>query len=116
RMALDAGIPLAVYGRGWDNLPDGVWRAPYVDNHRLPEIYRRHGVVLADHWPDMARHGFIANRVFDAVASGARVLCDEVAGVHRVFDPRDVVVVRDRDDMRRAFDELRGSERDDDVP
>jgi GT2 family glycosyltransferase len=116
RMALDAGLPLTVYGRGWRDLPDGVWRGEYVENERLPEVYRRHGIVLADHWPDMARHGFVANRVFDAVASGARVLCDDVAGLHEVFDPRDVTVARNRDEMRRAFDELRRSERRDDVP
>ncbi|HEU5039130.1 MAG TPA: glycosyltransferase [Nocardioides sp.] len=116
RMALDAGVPLAVYGRGWEDLPDGVWRGAYVDNERLPELYREHGIVLADHWPDMARQGFIANRVFDAVASGARVLCDDVVGVHEVFDPRDVVVVRTADEVRDAVAELRRTPRRDDVP
>lgn len=114
RKALEAGVPLAVYGPGWDDLPDGVWRGPYVDNHRLPALYQRHGIVLADHWPDMARHGFIANRVFDAVASGARVICDEVVGVHDVFDPRDVVVVHDATDVSRAVTEMRRIPRADD--
>ena len=88
--AVEAGVELAVYGPGWEDLPDGLWRGEYVDNARLPELYHQHGIVLADHWPDMARAGFIANRVFDAVASGARVICDEVVGVHDVFDRRDV--------------------------
>lgn len=116
RMAVDAGVALTVYGRGWDDLPAGAWRGEYVDNRRLPELYHRHGTVLADHWPDMARNGFIANRVFDAVASGARVICDDVAGVHEVFDPRDVLVVRTPEDMGRAVAELRRTTREADVP
>ncbi len=55
RGALDAGIPLAVHGRGWDALPDGVWRSAYVANDQLPALYAEHALVLADHWPDMAR-------------------------------------------------------------
>ena len=36
--------------------------------------------MLADHHGDMAEEGFLANRLFDAVASGARVVSDPVAG------------------------------------
>ncbi len=84
--AAEAGIPLAVYGRGWQGLlPDGAWRREHVPNEELEELYHRHAVVLADHWPDMAAQGFIANRVFDAVAAGASVLSDPVAGIETVF-------------------------------
>ncbi|MDI6910897.1 glycosyltransferase [Nocardioides sp.] len=116
RMAVDAGVPLVVYGRGWHDLPDGVWQGDYVDNRRLPDLYNRHGIVLADHWPDMARHGFIANRVFDSVASGARVICDDVVGIHDVFDPRDVVVARDADELAHAVAEFRRTVRAADLP
>ncbi len=105
--AVESGVPLAVYGHGWEGLPEGIWQGKYVDNSRLPEIYRRHGIVLADHWADMAHHGFIANRVFDAVASGARVICDDVAGLHDVFDPHDVVVARTPGDIVAAVAQLR---------
>ncbi|WP_284533120.1 glycosyltransferase family protein [Nocardioides sp. T2.26MG-1] len=115
-LAVEAGVPLVVYGTGWEDLPEGAWRGAYVDNARLPDLYRRHGIVLADHWPDMARTGFIANRVFDAVASGARVVCDDVAGIHDVFDPRDVAVVHDADDLRRVVSEFRRTARAQDVP
>lgn len=114
--AVEAGVPLTVYGRGWEDLPAGAWHGEYVDNRRLPELYHRHGIVLADHWPDMARNGFIANRVFDAVAAGARVICDDVVGVHDVFDPRDVVVARTAEELAAAVAELERSPRGDDVP
>ena len=103
REALDAKIPLAVHGRGWDSLPDGVWRSAYVANDQLPELYAEHVLVLADHWPDMARHGFVANRVFDAVAAGAHVASDPVAGIDALFGP-EVRVVSDRHELRAAFD------------
>ena len=114
--ALAAGIPLAVYGRGWSDLPGGVWCGEYVDNRVLPELYARHGIVLADHWPDMARHGFIANRVFDAVASGARVICDDVVGVEEVFDPRDVRVARTPEEVSEAYAALSRVEAGEKVP
>jgi len=80
--AVTAGVPVEVHGPGWDAiLPDGHLRSPYVANDDLMTLYRTHGLVLADHWGDMATHGFLANRLFDAVAAGARVICDDVPGV-----------------------------------
>lgn len=101
--AVEAGVPVAVYGRGWDDLPADAWRAEQLPNDRLGELYRAHAVVIADHWPDMARHGFVANRVFDAVASGAHVLCDDVSGVAEMFPGR-VRVCRGPADLRAAYD------------
>lgn len=111
RAAADSGVPLAVWGKGWEGLPRGVWRGEYLDNHLVPEVYARHGVVLADHWPDMARNGFIANRVFDAVAAGAYVISDDVRGLHDVFDPADVAVARTPDDVADALEQFRASMR-----
>lgn len=103
RAAVAAGIPLAVHGQGWEGeLPPEVWRSRLVANEELPELYRRHSLVLADHWPDMAEHGFIANRVFDAVAAGTPVACDLVSGVDTVFGS-EVVLVKDADALRRLY-------------
>lgn len=84
--ALAAGIDLRVYGRGWaGKLPAGTLRGDYIPNDRLSAHYRGADRVLADHWEDMARHGFVQNRVFDAVASGARVVSDPVEGIEELF-------------------------------
>ena len=84
--ALAAGAPLAVFGPGWgDELPAGVLRGDYLPNDQLPQAYRSSRVVLNDHWPDMAAHGFINNRLFDAVATGARVVSDRVDGIEELF-------------------------------
>ncbi|WP_205474246.1 glycosyltransferase [Nocardioides sp. SYSU D00038] len=80
--ALAAGVPLVVHGPHWQGkVPDAVRGREYVPNHLLMQTYRDHGLVLADHWADMTAAGFLANRLFDAVASGARVVSDAVPGL-----------------------------------
>jgi glycosyltransferase involved in cell wall biosynthesis len=80
--AVAAGLDLAVYGTRWSGRLDPRYlRGEYVPNDRLGAAYRSAGVVLADHWPDMAAQGFLSNRLFDAVAAGARVVSDPVDGI-----------------------------------
>ena len=80
--AVAAGVDLDVHGIGWAETPaEPYWRSEYVANEDLMSLYRSHGIVLADHWGDMAREGFLANRLFDAVASGVRVVSDPVPGL-----------------------------------
>lgn len=86
RDAVEAGVDLSVWGEGWEALlPDGVHRGVFVPNDQLPALYRSARVVLNDHWDDMARDGFVSNRLFDAAASGALVVTDPVAGVDELF-------------------------------
>ncbi len=85
--AMQAGIDFEVHGPGWEGLiPAPVLRSSYVPNHEVTAVYRSRGLVLADHWDDMAREGFIANRIFDAVGAGARVISDDVPGIEDAFD------------------------------
>lgn len=42
-------------------------------------------MVLNDHWDDMREEGFVSNRIFDVLATGARLLSDEVAGLDAVL-------------------------------
>ncbi|TQL69405.1 GT2 family glycosyltransferase [Nocardioides albertanoniae] len=84
--AVAAGLPLSVYGHGWEPyIPRHHIKAQHMPNARLGAEYRAAGVVLNDHWADMREYGFISNRLFDAVASGARVISDDVAGLRDVF-------------------------------
>ncbi|WP_267421254.1 MULTISPECIES: glycosyltransferase family protein [unclassified Curtobacterium] len=86
RDAVEAGVDLSVWGEGWERLlPDGVHRGVFVPNDQLPALYRSARVVLNDHWDDMARDGFVSNRLFDAAASGALVVTDPIAGVDELF-------------------------------
>jgi len=84
--ALEAGLDLAVIGGGWaGRVPPGVVRAEFAPNPTLPALYRAAGVVLNDHWPDMAREGFLSNRLFDLTAAGARWVSDPAADLLEVF-------------------------------
>ena len=86
RDAMAAGIDVAVYGVGWDAfLPADRIRGEFIANDALPAAYAGSGVVLNDHWPDMAREGFLSNRLFDAAATGTRVLTDPATGLAEVF-------------------------------
>ncbi|WP_244932243.1 glycosyltransferase [Nocardioides sp. W7] len=101
RDAVEAGLPITVYGRQWEEiLPPGLVRAEFLDNAALGAAYRGAGVVLNDHWEDMRREGFVSNRIFDAVSSGARLVTDDVRGLDGLFGPS-VQVYRDQADLAR---------------
>lgn len=86
RDAVEAGLPLSVYGALWSGfVPRKMVKAKYLDNLELGAYYRRAGIVLNDHWEDMRVQGFVSNRLFDAVASGARVVSDHVDGMEELF-------------------------------
>lgn len=86
KAAVEAGLDLGVHGVGWEEfLPPERIRGTFLANPDLPAAYAAAGVVLNDHWSDMAAQGFLSNRLFDATACGARVLTDEAVGLADVF-------------------------------
>lgn len=104
RDAIEAGLPLSVYGANWDGLiPAAYVAAPYLPNEEVGAAYASARIVLNDHFDDMRREGFLSNRLFDAVASGARVVTDDVAGLGDLFGPA-VRVYHDRDELVRLCD------------
>lgn len=79
--ALSQGHDLAVYGAEWQ----GTAAEPHVlaeniANTELGAYYRRAGIVLNDHWPDMAQKGFVSNRLFDVAMAGGFVISDSFEG------------------------------------
>ena len=86
RAAVEAGLALDIYGVGWDAyLPADRIAGDFLDPAALPAAYASASVVLNDHWADMAREGFLSNRLFDAAATGTRVVSDPAAGLADVF-------------------------------
>jgi spore maturation protein CgeB len=111
--ALEAGIDFALFGSGWEAGPaKGHLVDSYVPNVGLRRYYSGAAAVLCDHWPDMRDEGFIANRLFDAAACGARIVTDEVEGLDAVFGPG-VMVVRSPDELRACLEGLRRSDASD---
>jgi len=84
--SLVANVKPTVYGRNWDRfISSDLIGGDFIENEEIAAKYRSAGIVLNDHWPDMAREGFYSNRLFDAVASGARVISDQVDGIGEIF-------------------------------
>lgn len=108
--AAESGVDLKVYGPRWQGaLPEEVLAGQYVDNERVADVYRDARFVLAEHWDLMAREGFIQNRIFDAVASGCRVITDEVKDLHETFGD-EVLVARGPEDIQRYVQEARDAD------
>jgi O-antigen biosynthesis protein len=77
---------LAIWGSKWDGLIDtSRVIAENIPNDELRQVYSSAGIVLNDHWDDMREHGYISNRIYDALACGALVLSDEVPGLTERF-------------------------------
>lgn len=83
---IETGLDVKVWGEHWARfIPKRYVQGDYFPNDRLPELYRSASIVLSDHHADMAEAGFVANRLFDAVASGARVISDHVDEIADLF-------------------------------
>jgi spore maturation protein CgeB len=84
--AAENGLPLRVWGRGWERWIDKRHIVDeYIDNEKLPGLYCAAKVTLNDHWPDMRRWGFVNNRVFDALACGLPVISDRHESLDDLF-------------------------------
>ena len=78
--------PFHLYGKNWESFPEVQFlRRDYIPNQDLPAAYRSAAVVVADHHGSMRTNGFIANRLFDVLASGGVVLSDDVSGLAELF-------------------------------
>jgi GT2 family glycosyltransferase/spore maturation protein CgeB len=117
RDAFAINAPLSVIGSGWNELlPKKFILQQSVPHEDLPETYARARVVLNDHWDTMSEHGFISNRLFDCVATGAYVVSDYVDGISDLFGHL-VKQYRSVDELKKLIDEgLRGSSVEDHAP
>lgn len=96
---VSAGVPVAVYGPDWREwIPADRIAGIEVPNDELPALYETAAAVLNDHWPAMQREGFIANRPYDVVAAGGRVISDDVKDLAAHFDGA-VVTYRDTEEL-----------------
>jgi O-antigen biosynthesis protein len=85
---LDDRRDLSIFGRNWtpDLVDEALVKGEHIPNEMLHRYYAAADIVLNDHWTDMRDNGFIANRIYDALASGAFVISDDVDGVGAEFD------------------------------
>lgn len=95
---------LAVWGGDWEGLINEKHLAGhYLPNAEVRKAYSSASIVLNDHWDDMREHGFISNRIYDALACGALVISDDLPELEERF--RDAVVTyRSPEELRRLVD------------
>ena len=111
RAALAAGEPVDIWGTWWhEHIDPALIRGEAVPNNELGALYGNSGVVLNDHWPDMARLGFLSNRLFDVAATGALIVTDPVRGLADVFG-EEVVVAEGLPDRFPDLNERRVADR-----
>ncbi len=97
---------LAIWGANWEGLIDtSRVIGEHIPNSALRQVYSSAGIVLNDHWDDMREHGYISNRIYDALACGALVLSDDVPGLTERFGEA-VVVYRSAQQLRDLIDRL----------
>lgn len=78
----------ALYGAEWEDTPfAALVQGESLPNRDLGTWYRRAAIVLNDHWPDMAQHGFLSNRLFDVAMAGGFLISDRVEGAEIFGDP-----------------------------
>ncbi len=86
RDALSVGIRPAIFGTGWERFVDPALIVErYVPNAQLAAVYSSAAIVLNDHWEDMREHGFVSNRIFDALACGTPVISDHLPEIEGLF-------------------------------
>ena len=104
RDLLPTDLDLAIYGANWDGLIDTKYVvADHVPNDELRKVYSSAKIVLCDHWDDMREYGFISNRIYDALACGATIICDDVDGLATRF-PGQVHTYDTADELRSLID------------
>lgn len=82
RWAVEQDLSIDIYGENWDGfVKDSRLKGRAIPNEVLGELYSSSGLVLSDHWADMARYGFLSNRAYDVLACGGQLLTDPVAGI-----------------------------------
>ena len=101
----DLDHELAIYGTNWTpDLVDPRYVAgEHVPNKDLYRYYAGASIVLNDHWDDMREHGFLSNRLYDALACGSLVVSDHVDGIEDEFDGA-IVTYTGPDDLRAKID------------
>ncbi len=103
---LDTERDLAIWGSGWEGLIDTARVVgEHVPNGELRHVYSSAGIVLNDHWEDMREHGYISNRIYDALACGTLVLSDDVPGLSERFGEA-VAVYRSPAELKELIERL----------
>ena len=101
--AISSGFPVSVYGSLWDGIiSDKYVQGVHIPNDELYKYYSNAKILLNDHWPFMAKHGFLSNRLFDGAAAGALIVSDEAQGIRDIFGDS-IITYQSADELKKLF-------------
>lgn len=104
--AIEYGIPLKLWGKGWEEWIDKKYIvSQYIPNEKLPELYSKAKATFNNHWTDMIKHGFVNNRIFDALACGLPIISDYSKELYNLF-PNEILYYRNKKEFKKCLDEL----------
>ena len=106
------GERFLLFGLGWDQDPtmSRYWRG-HLRYELLPELYSSTKIVLDDTATPTLPYAFLNGRVFDALASGALVLTDNVEGSLEMFEGR-LPTYTSQSELRRLLDHYLNNEQE----
>ncbi|GAB1477838.1 rhamnan synthesis F family protein [Paracoccaceae bacterium] len=79
--AVKTGHDVRIWGPGWQGVvPDRCLQGERLNYDELAQTYATARIILNSHMPQMAERGFMSNRSFDALATGAEVVSDPIPG------------------------------------
>jgi glycosyltransferase involved in cell wall biosynthesis len=97
-----------IWGGMWRGIvPDDWIVSDYISKEDSAKVYRQARIILGDHHDDMREEGFICERNYDALASGALLISDAVLGMEEVID---IPVYRTPADLERLLDHYLNNE------
>jgi len=92
----------SIWGARWHGVVPEDWIvSDYVSKGDSAKICRQARIILGDHHDDMRDEGFVCERNFDALASGALIISDAVLGIEEVID---IPVYRTPADLEKLLD------------
>ena len=102
--ALESGFHVSVYGYNWLGIiPNEMYKASFIPNTELNRYYSSAKIVLNDHRPDMKKHGFINNRIYDATACGTLVISDYMPEIEEIYG-NSIPMYKTKEDLALLID------------
>ena len=100
---LPTEFDLHVWGSDWEGIIPGRYiKGKYFPYENARKLYSNACIVLNDHWEDMRNHGFINNRIFDALACRAFVLSDRCEDLDNLL-PGGVITYQGKRDLHEKI-------------
>lgn len=104
--AVEAGFDVHIWGPGWaGTVPEKHIKGERLEYDKLAEVYASAKVVLNSHMSAMRRLGFMSNRSFDSIASGAFVISDRIPGFSAPDLP-ELIQIDDRNELVETLSRL----------